>query len=303
MVYEDAVDSHACHDFRLDNLASTIYYKEAGDDNLYFSLLFKSRDNAHTFQVKLIVRLQNSFNNNMACVFNNNRMMDVIETTAVARYMYPEPYSFPPENSVHDCSVTELSNIEDPLRSLRSFEKLSLIPRKETIYECRIAPMAYYKGPCATDPDNILYESHRFRVYFDGDGRRRPRGASLDWGKPPEMWIDYVDVEPNATTVNGVRYHQVFVNIMFRDVQEANSMRGLWKDGTEDIGDIGFRTSFFTTNAVKVKKYLEIKKRETRIRWGVKEDMVTLQNVDIEEEEVVELAESGEMVLDLDNEY
>jgi len=42
MVYDDAVDTHACHDFRLDQLANTIYYKEAGDDNLYFSLLFKS---------------------------------------------------------------------------------------------------------------------------------------------------------------------------------------------------------------------------------------------------------------------
>ena len=42
MVYDDAVDTHACHDFRLDQLANTMYYKEAGDDNLYFSLLFKS---------------------------------------------------------------------------------------------------------------------------------------------------------------------------------------------------------------------------------------------------------------------
>ena len=35
MVHEDAVETHACHDFRLDQLANTIYYKEAGDDNLY----------------------------------------------------------------------------------------------------------------------------------------------------------------------------------------------------------------------------------------------------------------------------
>lgn len=49
-------------------------------------------------------------------------------------------------------------------------------------------------------------------------------------------------------------------------------------------------------------KYLEIKKRETRIRWGVKEDMVTPQNAGIEEVEVAELAESGELDLDLDNE-
>jgi len=42
-------------------------------------------------------------------------------------------------------------------------------------------------------------------------------------------------------------------------------MRAFWKEGTEEIGDIGFRSSFYTTNAVNVKKYLELKKRETRI--------------------------------------
>ena len=111
-----------------------------------------------------------------------------------------------------------------------------------------------------------------------------------------------MDAVPDVTVVDGVRYHQVIVNIMFRDVEEANSMRGLWKEGTEDIGDIGFRTSFFTTNVVKAKKYLEIKRRETRIRWGVKEDMVTPQNPTIEEVDVVELEDSGEVDLDLDNE-
>ena len=193
------------------------------------------------------------------------------------------------DNSVHGFSVTQLPNIDDPLRSLRSVEKLTLIPRKETIYGCHIAPKAFYKGACARDPDNILYGSHRFHGYFNGDGKRRPRGASWDWGIPPELWIDYDHVIPNATVMDGVRYHEVFVNIMFRDVEEANSMRGLWKDGTEDIGDIGFRSSFFTTNAMKTKKYLELKKRETRIRWGMKDDMVTPQDSTVEEVEVVDL--------------
>ena len=38
-------------------------------------------------------------------------------------------------------------------------------------------------------------------------------------------------------TVDGVRYHEVFVNIMFREADVADYMRGWWKDGTEDIGD------------------------------------------------------------------
>jgi hypothetical protein len=304
MVYEDAVETHACHDFRLDQLTNTIYYKEAGDDNLYFSLLFKSEDNAHAFQAKLLTRLNHPFKK-MTVGLNNNKIFEEIEATTVARFVYPDDYkkadSTSPDNSVHGFSVTELPNIEDPERSLRSVEKLTLIPRKEKIYGCHIAPKAFYKGPCARDPDNILFASHRFHSYFDGDGKRRPRGTNLDWGIPPELWIDYDHAVPNATVVGGVRYHEVFVNIMFREADVAESMRGLWKDGTEDIGDCGFRSSFFTTNAVKAKKYLELKKRETRIRWGVKDDMVTPQDPTVEEVEVVELEDSGEVDLDLDN--
>jgi hypothetical protein len=306
LIFDNAIDSHACHDFRLNHLANTIYYKDAVDNNLYFSLLFKSEDNAHAFQAKLLNFLQHPFKK-MIVSFNNNKALEVIEaTTVLARFVYPDDYqkadSTSPANSTHGFSVTELPNIEDPVRSLRSFENLALIPRKETIYGCHIAPKAFYKGRCATDPDNILYESHRFHGYFDGDGKRRPRGAGMDWGKPPELWIDYVRAVSNSTVVLGVTYHEVFVNIMFRDVEEANSMRGMWKDGTEDIGDIGFHTSFFTTNALKAKKYLELKRRETRIRWGMQEDMVTPQNPTIEEVEVVALEDSGEVELDLDNE-
>jgi hypothetical protein len=304
MVYDDAVDSSACHDFRMDQLANTIYYKEVGDDNLYFSLLFESKKDAHAFQTKLLTRLNHPFKK-MTIGLNNNKIIEEIEATTVARFVYPDDYkktdSTSPDNSVHGFSVTELPNIDDPLRSLRSVEKLTLIPRKETIYRCHIAPKAFYKGPCARDPDNILYESHRFHGYFDGDGKRRHQGANLDWGIPPELWIDFERAVPNATVVDGVSYHEVFVSIMFRDSDVADSMRGLWKDGTEDIGDNGFRSSFFATNAVKARKYLELKKRETRIRWGVKDDMITPQDPAVEEMEVVELEDSGEANLDLDN--
>lgn len=300
MIYQDAVDSHACHDFRLGQDVSSIYYKEEGDNNLYFSLLFESKDNAHTFQNKLLSHLDQPFKK-MTLSFN--KTLDVLESvTANARFVFIDDYkksdSTSPVNTL--MSATELPNIEDPIRSLRSLEKLTLIPRKETIFRCHIAPKAFYKGACERDPDNMLFESHRFHSYFDGDGKRRPRGSNLDWGTPPVLWIDYVDVVPNATVVNGVVYHEVIVAIMFRDSEDADTMRGLWKDGTEDIGDIGFRSSFFTTNAVKAKKYLDLKKRETRIRWGVKEDMVTPQNATVEEVEVAELEDSGVVEVDDD---
>jgi hypothetical protein len=293
MIFQDAVDSHACHDFRMGQGVSSIYYKEPPDNNLYFSLLFESKDNAHAFQNKMLNHSTSLFK---TMTVEINKTLQTLESFhKVAQYVYIDDYkksdSTSPDNSLHSLSVpiSELPNIDDPLRSLRSLENLALIPRKATVFKCHIAPKAFYKGSCETDPDNILYESHLFHTYFDGDGKRRPRGASLDWGKPPELWIDYLRAEANATVVQGISYHKVFVNIIFRDSEVAESMRGKWKDGTEDYGDNGFTTSFFTTNALRVEKYLKLKKRETRIRWGVKEDMDTPQEATCDEMEVEEL--------------
>jgi hypothetical protein len=70
-------------------------------------------------------------------------------------------------------------------------------------------------------------------------------------------------------------------------------MRGKWKTGSEDVGDNGSRSSFFITDVANVQKYLQHKKRETRIRWGVREDMVTPQDAAVDEVESQELEASG----------
>jgi hypothetical protein len=203
---------------------SSIYYNK--DNNLYFSLLFKSKDNAHAFQSKMPNHLTSLFKNMTGEI---NKTLQTLESFhEVAQYVYIDDYkNTSPANSLHSLCVhiSELSNIDDPLRSLR-LENLALVPCKATVFQCHIAPKAFYKGSCETDPDNILCESHLFRTYFDGDGKRRPRDASLDWGKPPELWIDYVRAEANATVVQGISYHKVFVNIIFRDSEVAESMRG-----------------------------------------------------------------------------
>lgn len=99
----------------------------------------------------------------MPICFNNNKAIEVVETTpeVAMRFLYRDDYkksdSNSPDNSAYGFSTTELPNIgDDPLRSLRSFEKLTLIPRKETIYACHIAPKAFYRGPCARNPDNSV---------------------------------------------------------------------------------------------------------------------------------------------------
>ena len=293
LIYQDAVESHACHDFRISRPTS-IYYNDV-DESLHFSLLFESKIHAHSFQNKLLDHATHPFKR---MVISFNKVLEVLDSEIVANYVFADEYkksdSDSPENSFGDTfSVTELPNIDDPARSLRSLENLSLIPRKDVVYQCHIAPKAFYKGKCSTDPNNILFESHLFHNYFDGDGKRRPRGSNLDWGRPPELWLDYIDHSQDPSVMLGVSYFEVFVLITFRDSDVADSMRGKWKTGTQDVSDNAFRSSFYTTNVANVQKYLQYKKHETRIRWGVMDDMVTPQDALVEEVELQELEECG----------
>jgi hypothetical protein len=61
MIFQDALDSQACQDFRMDQGVSSIYYKEPPDNNLYFSLLFESKGDAHAFQNKMLNYLTSLF--------------------------------------------------------------------------------------------------------------------------------------------------------------------------------------------------------------------------------------------------
>ena len=42
------------------------------------------------------------------------------------------------------------------------------------------------------DSDNILYGTHLFHTYVDGDARRRPKDEPASWGRSPELWIEYL---------------------------------------------------------------------------------------------------------------
>jgi hypothetical protein len=74
----------------------------------------------------------------------------------------------------------------------------------------------------------------------------------------------------------GVTYRKVCANTMFRDVEEADSIRGLWKDGW-DCGYFTPVSLLRMANIVNTKKYryLELKKREIRVRRGGQEAAVT----------------------------
>ena len=104
-----------------------------------------------------------------------------------------------------------------------------------------IAPQAVYLDYKWDYKDKIIYGSHLFHAYFDGDGKRRPNGANLDWGIPPRLLIEY-DSTRRDHLESGVRYYQIFVRILFMDPGMAKAMDGRWREGTAVLSDLVFKS-------------------------------------------------------------
>lgn len=170
-------------------------------------------------------------------------------------------------------SATEVTNTWSPLHEMRSLENIRKVPAGDTLYQCHIAPQAFYEQ-FKNDPDNTIFGEHLFHTYFDGDGKRRPSGASLDWGRPPRFKMEFESVGPELQ-YNGTRYFRINVVMYFPDPNMAKEMEWRWREGTffENWGDGQKVHSFFyATNAEKCRQYIDIRQQETERRWGLIDD-------------------------------
>jgi hypothetical protein len=199
-----------------------------------------------------------------------------IESAVKGSYVHSDEYVFEdsdsPANTCDDIkSASEIPFTGDPVQSLRSLEDLSQLPKGDTIYRCHIAPDAFYKQ-YSKDPDNIIYGSHLFHHYFDGDGKRRPPEKHLDWGTPPRFKIEYESTGPDHM-YQGVRYYRIYVKLTFQDPEMARALEGRLREGTTvgregEDRDLCFHTFFYTTNVDNCKLYLTLKQQEAEIRWA-----------------------------------
>lgn len=144
-----------------------------------------------------------------------------------------------PSNTVDDVrSPTEIPITFDPLQEMRLLENIYQIPPGDTLYKCHIAPQALYPE-YVNDKDNIILGSHLFHIYFDGDGKRRPAGANLDWGIPPSFKLEY-ESTGDAHKYLGTRYFRINVLITFDDPHKARAMEGHWREGTQAVVTCSF---------------------------------------------------------------
>ena len=269
-IYEDAQQYCACYDVR--DPSCSIWYPDDSRD-LHIKLLFLSKMDAHHF---------------IACLVNYNeghtllkgsieiqKKLEVFSSEIEAEYIFKDEYVFAatesPENTREGIlSTSEVSIASNPVYQMRSVEDLSKFIRHEKAEKCHIAPLAFF-SQYDTDPDNFIYESHLFHKFFDGDGKRRPDHAHIGWGDSPKLMLQYDGTGSNHM-FQGVRYHMIFVLIIFEEPEVARGMAGRWREGTTVVDDLTFRSFFYTTNVDHAVQYLAIKQKETKVRWSEPSD-------------------------------
>jgi hypothetical protein len=263
-IYEDAQTYRACYDFRSSN--QSIWYPQDSKD-LHISLLFKAQDEAHDFVGCLIT--YNLGHGVLRDRIQINESIDVFDSDAQAHFVYKSHYvsdeSVSPPDTPSVSSATEVANSGNPELQLRSLEDLSKLVKGEPVNRCHIAPKAFFPQ-WKSDPDNIIYGSHLFHHFLDGDGKRRPSDAHSSWGTPPYFKIQY-DSTGDGHMRNGTVYRLINVVVTFQDPEIARAMEGRWREGTATLDQLSFRTFFYTTNVANAIEYLGCKQKETETRW------------------------------------
>ena len=216
---------------------------------------------------------------NLNVNFEINEILDTEPLVHPVQYVYLHHYdkshSSSPDNSRADTmsKTSEVTNDFEPDKALRSLEDLTKLPKGDVVYKCHIAPQAFFKE-FDGDKDNLIFGSHLFHTYFDGDGKRRPKGKPATWGRSPELWIETLS-HGNREMFNGNVYFKINVRIHFRDPEMARAMQWCFRPGTVTDGDTSFTTYFYSSHPGNTIKYLGLKKAETQHRWKVAADMKT----------------------------
>mmetsp|Transcript_7875 Transcript_7875/g.8351 ORF Transcript_7875/g.8351 Transcript_7875/m.8351 type:complete len:292 (-) Transcript_7875:282-1157(-) len=266
-MFQEAQNFRAYYDIQ--NPEQSIWYPENSDD-LHVSLMFASESDAHDFiaqmaNYKVYEKFRGGINFQRELIVINVPNRNVCQSVLITDYD-PTTSSSPAnshENSIHYSEIT--TNNDDPEKGLRAVEDFSQLKFKEKIYKCHIASQAYY-SEYKNDPNNILFASHLFHNYFDGDGKRPKAGADPEWGTPPELALKFIEVR-STQTVDRQQYTKIIVHAIFRDIEGTRAMDGRWRDGTEFIDELTVCTYFYTKDVEATVKYLKIKYFETERCW------------------------------------
>lgn len=266
-MFQEAQTFRAYYDIR--NPQQTIWYPE-GIDDLHVSLMFASESDAHDFiaqmaNYKVSQKFRGGINIQEELTAINVQNRSACQPVFITHY--DSTTSSSPANSldssIHFSEVT--SNNDEPEKGLRSVEDLRQLKPKETLNKCHIASRAHYPR-FKNDPNNLLFGSHLFHGYFDGDGKRPPLEADPYWGVPPELALKFIEVG-SIQAFDRQQWSMIIVHAIFRDSEVARAMDGRWRDGSEIVDELVVRTYFYSQDPEATVRYLKVKYYETEKRW------------------------------------
>ena len=269
-MFDDGQRSRACYDFR--NPGHSIWYPDESND-LLISLLFKKEGDALNFigqlanyQASKRFRFGLRFVREPVSISMSAQQMTQLQHILITDYKQDDSNS--PANSHYDSNQSEETSFDgfNPDKRLRSLEDLSRLAHLETIFRCHIAPKAHYPD-YKYNTDNILFGSHLFHAYFDGDGKNPPPEANIDWGTAPSLLVEFVEAG-NELQSAGKTYVKIFVKVIFRDPLCAKAMDTKWREGYTVESELVTCTHFYAQNVDTVKACLRRKAFETRRRWA-----------------------------------
>jgi hypothetical protein len=266
MIFSEAQQFHGCYHGQHPD--ESIWYPEDSDD-LAISLMFKSEENALGFIGQMAnFRAYNRFREGIE--FDREPATIRLSSGETERHIWltdcNSTESTSPDSSYADTIMSDVTSDDtDAVKSLRSLEDLSRLAYRETINKCYIAGKKPYPA-FNTDPNNIIFGSHLFHDYFDGDGKRPPPGANVDWGTAPELAVIFVAATP-GTLVNGEQYSKIEVDVVFRNGEVAAAMASKWRNGSKVESELRVNSYFYSRDAGAAEKYLKIKYVETSRRW------------------------------------
>lgn len=269
-MYDDAQRCRGCYDIR--NAGHSILYPDESDD-LRISLLFEKKEEALNFigqlayyQASKRFRFGLTFGREPVLFPMSAQQMTQLQHILITDYKRDDSNS--PENSHYDSNQSEETSFDgfNPDKSLRSLEDLSRLSHLETIYRCHIAPKAHYPD-YRNKLDNILFGSHLFHSYFDGDGKNPPPEANIDWGTAPMLLLEFVEAGDELLQSAGKTYVKIFVKVIFRDPLCAKAMDTKWREGYTVESELVTCTHFYAQDVDTVKACLRRKAFETRRRW------------------------------------
>ena len=258
----------------------SIYYPD-NSDNLEISVLFKDEKNAASFLSRMANYKECDQFRGRGIEFE--RDFEIFKSDLKATYIlvtdYVKESSTSPNNSrTETISVSEIPFTGDPLHALCSLEDLTKLPKGDTVFKCHIAPKAFF-NKYKHDSNNIIFGSHIFHKYLDGDGKRLPK----DKGVPPELCLKFLS-SGEKEFFSGVQYVRIDLEVEFRDPERARVMEGRWREGTETLGELKFKCYFYSKDASRVKKYIDIKRKETLHRWELEDKPDSMLDDEVEEQ-------------------